>query len=140
MQLATKKATSFIQEMEKLIVGANPANDDDFFKEVWMLEPNVVYKFHIWFYVLYLQPPSCKSISISMKFNAQDDCQKTTNDSTTPIRPTYMVRWLNWWFPSSMSCKSFCNPVGDVKKDELEAWLVKASFWVHYSDWGDFWA
>ena len=46
-QLATKKATTFIQGMEKTIVGANPANDDDFFKEVWMLEPNVVYKFHI---------------------------------------------------------------------------------------------
>ena len=65
MQLATKKATTFIQRknLEKLIVGANPANDDDFFKEVWMLEPNV-YKFHLWFYVVYSQPPYCKSISI----------------------------------------------------------------------------
>ena len=28
-----------------------------------------------------------------------------------------------------MSRESFCNPIGDVKNDELEAWLVKTFFW-----------
>lgn len=50
--------------------------------------------------------------------------------ATTPVEPKFKARWLKWWNSSEMARESLRFPLGDVKDKELDAWLIKASFWA----------
>ena len=54
--------------------------------------------------------------------------QKTT---TIPIDGKYKVKWLKWWNSSPMPRNALRFLPPNFIDNDLDLWLVKASFWAH---------
>jgi hypothetical protein len=50
---------------------------------------------------------------------------------TTPVDGKYKVKWLKWWNSSPTTREALRFLPQNFIDNDLDVWLVKASFWAH---------
>jgi hypothetical protein len=57
--------------------------------------------------------------------------EKLQKIATTPVDGKYKVKWLKWWNSSSMTREALHFLPPNFIDNDLDLWLVKASFSAH---------
>jgi hypothetical protein len=56
--------------------------------------------------------------------------EKLQKIATTPVDDKYKVKWLKWWNSSPMAREALRFLPQNFIDNDLDVWLVKASFWA----------
>lgn len=123
------------KEFDKLLAVADPANGVDFVKEVSLFIMSLIFVICFGIYIVAFIFKYCFhyfQVNGHWSSNPKPEMtlEKLQKIATTPVDGKYKVRWLKWWNSSPMTRDALRFLPPNFIDNDLDLWLVKASFWA----------